>query len=99
MNTPLNNDVTIIVNSCDKYECAWEPFFKLFKINWPECESFNIILNTEEKKYECDFLKINTVPGGKEITWSKRLKNVLVNINTEYILFFFRGFFSSRYCR
>ena len=55
MNTPLNNDVTIIVNSCDKYECAWEPFFKLFKINWPECESFNIILNTEEKKYECYF--------------------------------------------
>lgn len=88
-----NNQVTIIVNSCDKYECAWVPFFQLFKINWPECEKFDIILNTEEKSFNCDFLKINTIPGGKDLTWSKRLKNILNNVKTEYILFFLEDFF------
>ena len=39
------NDVTILVNSCDKYEDAWEPFFKLFSIQWP-----NNIIDTKIAK-------------------------------------------------
>ena len=42
-------NLTIIVNTCDKYEDAWNPFFRLMEINWPESENYKIILNTENK--------------------------------------------------
>lgn len=45
------NNLTIIVNSCDKYEDAWNPFFKLMEIHWPKSDKYQIILNTENKDY------------------------------------------------
>lgn len=86
-------NITILVNSCDKYEDAWEPFFRLLKIHWPECEKYRIILNTETKVYDCDFLNVETVCGGKNITWSKRLKNVLKKIDSEIVFFLMEDFF------
>lgn len=87
------NNVTILVNSCDKYEDAWEPFFRLLKIHWPECADYRIILNTETKVYNCDFLNVETICGGKDISWSKRLNRVLLKINTETILMLMEDFF------
>lgn len=89
----INNDVTILVNSCDKYEDAWEPFFRLLKIHWPECENYRIVLNTETKVYNCKFLNVETICGGKNITWSKRLKNVLKKIDSEIVFFLMEDFF------
>lgn len=88
-----NKDVTILVNSCDLYEDAWEPFFRLLKIQWPQCEQYRIVLNSETKQYHCDFLKVETVCGGKNTPWAKRLKNVLSVIETEYVLYFLEDFF------
>ena len=85
--------VTIIINTCDKYEDAWEPFFNLLKIHWPECENYRIILNTENKIFNCDYLNIETICGGSEKTWSQRLKFVLDQINTEFVLLFLEDFF------
>lgn len=87
------NDITILVNSCDLYEDAWDPFFKLLKIQWPECEKYSIVLNTETKKYNCKFLDVNTICGGANIPWSKRLKKVLSQIKTEFVLYFLEDFF------
>ena len=93
MNNLLNNEqITILVNSCDKYEDAWEPFFKLFNINWPDCP-YKVILNTEEKVYPCNFMNVETINYNKKSTWSQRLKHVLENINSEYIIFFLEDFF------
>lgn len=89
----MNNNVTILVNSCDKYEDAWEPFFKLLKIHWPECENYKIVLNTETKVYNCDFINVETICGGKNISWSKRLKNVLKEIDSEIVLCILEDFF------
>lgn len=89
----LNKEVTILVNSCDLYEDVWEPFFRLLKIQWPQCEQYRIVLNSETKKYRCDFLNVETVCGGKNTPWAKRLKNVLALIETEYILYFLEDFF------
>lgn len=86
-------DLTVLVNSCDKYEDAWDPFFKLLKINWPYCEKCKILLNTEEKEYTCDFMEVSTVCGGKNATWSQRLKTALSNTDTEIVLFFLEDFF------
>lgn len=87
------NDVTILVNSCDLYKDAWDPFFSLLKIHWPECEKYHIVLNTETIKYSCDYLCIETICGGVNVSWSKRLKNVLSKIQTEYVIYFLEDFF------
>lgn len=89
----MNDKFTILVNSCDRYEDAWEPFFRLLKIHWPECENHRIILNTETKVYKCDFLKVETICGGKDNTWSKRLKYALNKIDSELVLCFLEDFF------
>lgn len=86
------SDCTILVNSCDRYEDAWEPFFRLLKIQWPECP-YDIVLSTETKKYNCDFLNVKTVNSDRSLSWSSRLKNVLEQIETEYVLFFLEDFF------
>lgn len=81
-------DLTILVNSCDLYEDAWYPFFKLLQIQWPQCDTYPIILNTETKKYDCEFLNIHSFSSNPELTWSRRLLNCLSTIDSEYILFF-----------
>lgn len=86
------NNFTIIVNSCDKYEDAWDPFFRLMEINWPESENYKIILNTETKDYICNYHNVKTVCSGN-IAWSKRLKNILETVDTDFVLFFLEDFF------
>ena len=86
------NDVTILVNSCDKYEDAWEPFFRLLKIQWPDCP-YEIVLSTETKTYECDFFNVKTINCDKNLSWSSRLKYTLNQIDTEFVLFFLEDFF------
>ena len=87
-----NKDVTILVNSCDKYEDAWEPFFRLLKIQWPDCP-YDIVLSTETKTYECDFFNVKTINCDKTLSWSSRLKYTLSQIDTDYVLFFLEDFF------
>lgn len=89
----MNNKVTILVNSCDKYEDAWEPFFRLLKIQWPECENYKIVLSTESKQYNCDFLDVKTINIKENMSWSARLKSTLEQIDTKYVLFFLEDFF------
>ncbi|MBQ3006118.1 MAG: hypothetical protein IJD78_01010 [Clostridia bacterium] len=86
------DNFTIIVNSCDKYEDAWDPFFRLMEINWPESENYKIILNTETKDYKCNYRNVKTVCSGN-IAWSKRLKNILETVDTDFVLFFLEDFF------
>lgn len=87
-----NYNVTILVNSCDKYEDAWEPFFRLLKIQWPDCP-YDIVLSTETKTYECDFLNVKTINCDKTLSWSSRLKYTLKQIDSEFVLFFLEDFF------
>ncbi len=86
------NNLTIIVNTCDKYKDAWDPFFRLMEINWPESENYKIILNTENKDYKCNFRNVKTVCSGN-VTWSKRLKSILESVETDFILFLLEDFF------
>lgn len=85
------NDITILINSCDLYESAWIPFFRLFQIQWPDCP-YELVLNTETKLFDCSFMKIRTIPGGT-VSWSKRLKTVLNQIDTEFIVYLLDDFF------
>ena len=49
--------IALLVNSCDKYEDLWAPFFTLLKKYWnPE---YPIVLNTESKDFNFEGLNIN----------------------------------------
>lgn len=80
-------DVTILVNSCDLYEDAWEPFFRLLHIQWSDC-GYEIVLNSETKEYSCDFFNIKTHCAGLNKSWSQRVLECLNEIESEYVLFF-----------
>ena len=98
----MNNDIcTILVNSCDSYEDTWYPFFTLLKKYWPDCK-YPIVLNTESKQYKFPGLNIKSINldkkyQSKNIAWGKRLKKVLKNINSKYILFMLDDFFITDY--
>lgn len=90
---------TVLVNTCDAYEDAWEPFFKLLKKYWPDRE-YPIVLNTETKKFDYEDLNIKTINVknyNPKTSWSSRLINVLNQIDSEYILFFLEDFFITDY--
>ncbi len=89
------NNTTILISSCDKYEDAWEPFFRLLKIKWSDC-NYDIVLLTETKSYNCDFLNVKTINTPSSLAWSSRIKLALSQINTEYVLFFLEDFFLTK---
>lgn len=89
----MNEDVTVVVSSCDKYEDAWEPFFRLFYIMEAGGVFPNIVLNTEAKQFKCDYLHIRTINTPWAKTWSERLLNVLEQIETEFIFHVLDDFF------
>lgn len=87
----MENKVTILVNSCDFYRDAWYPFFKLFKIQWPDCP-YKFVLNTESENIRTEFTDITMFKSGN-IPWSDRVLNALETIETEFVLFFLEDFF------
>lgn len=95
----MNDEITVLVNSCDGYEDIWDPFFKLFKIYWPECP-FRLILNTESKSYNFSGLNIETFQfyePGKKIPYGERMLRHLKEIKSKYILVLIDDFFFNDY--
>ena len=56
----MNNDVTFLISSCDKYEDAWHPFFKLLHVHGGAI-NYPIVLNTETKSYSSDFFDVRVI--------------------------------------
>ena len=82
----MNNSITLVVSSCDKYEDAWYPYFELLKKYWPQHPE-QIALITETKQYSTDGLNIKTYNYPESYTWSERLYKTLESIDTKYIIF------------
>ncbi|MFI3168656.1 MAG: hypothetical protein R3Y06_01755 [Faecalibacterium sp.] len=92
----MKSDYTILVSSCDAYRDLWDPFFTILKANWPELAQQEIILNTEEETYAFEGLQVRTLGlyQNKAVpTWSQRLKDHLLAIESEYVLFLLEDFF------
>ena len=93
MKNNLKN-LTILVNSCDKYDDLWEPFFKLFKKFGGELVSCPIVLNTESKQFSYGGLNITCPNNYKEpVEWGRRLRATLKEIKTDYVLSLLDDFF------
>lgn len=86
------NDITIIVNSCDKFKDAWEPFFCLLEKYWTN-HPRKILLNSETIPYEGNFPYVKTVLNKHNESWTERIRNTVKQADTEYILFFLEDYF------
>ncbi len=95
MSNSLNDmDLSILVNSCDKYDDLWYPFFELMNIYWPDVK-YPIYLNTETKSYENkhDTFQVNAINYPQKATWSQRLLHALKSIPSEFVLFLMDDYF------
>jgi hypothetical protein len=96
----MNNNYTILVNTCDKFEDCWYPFFKLFSIYWSDYKG-KIYLNTEYKDFSYSGLNIvctkvcevNNVPRNKKATWSQCLNWALQQVDSEILLYMQEDYF------
>ncbi len=91
------NKCSVLINSCDKYEDAWYPFFELLKMHWKECP-YPIYLNTEKKQYVHDDMNIKVLncletSPNEEVSWGKRIKDCLLKIQTPYVILLLEDFF------
>lgn len=94
----MNDNVTLLVSSCDKYEDAWYPYFELVKKYWPQHPE-KIALITETKQYSTEKLNIKTYNYPESYTWSERLYKTLEEIDTKYIIFSLEDFFLLDYVK
>ena len=84
---------SILVNTTDSFEDCWQPFFKLFKKNWPEYAGV-IYLNTENSAFVYDGLNIIPVKNGLVgKPWSQCLKYALEFIKEENIIYMQEDYF------
>lgn len=91
---------SILINTCDKFEDCWNPFFQLFSKFWPDY-SGKIYLNTEYKDYSYPGLDIIAVKGCKRhdfppnerATWSQCLLWALELIDTDIVLYMQEDYF------
>lgn len=96
----MYNSYSILINTCDKFEDCWNPFFKLWSIYWPDCHG-KVYLNTEHKDFMYLGLKINSlkvckkndVSNYQKVKWSQCLRWALDEIDTELILYMQEDYF------
>lgn len=93
----IQRKCSVVINTCDKYEVAWYPFFELAKKYWSECP-YPFYLNTECKGFSYAGLDVKVI--NYEITslpantpWGKRLKSCLKVIPSDYVILLLEDFF------
>lgn len=91
MDERLNNNLTILVNSCDSYSDLWPPFFALLKKYW-NTSGVRIILNTETKDFSFDGLTIECVHCPNS-PYGGRIIHALKQVKTKYVINMLDDFF------
>lgn len=92
----MKSDYTILVSSCDAYQDLWNPFYTILKANWPEVVQQEIVMNTEHGSYHFEDLNVRTLQlyqNRPVPTWSRRLKDHLLAIESDYVLLILEDFF------
>ena len=86
----IDEDITVVVQSCDDYEKFWEGWYMSFERYWNWDLNWPILFCTETK--EPDFknknISILTNPEQKgKNKFSSRLIDILENVKTKYVLY------------
>lgn len=93
----MEDNLVILVCSCDSYSDLWEPFFKLLKKYWEDCP-YKIVLNTESKVFQYEGLDITcySLFPGKQVPYGERMLAHLDRIEAPYVLMMMDDFFIRR---
>ncbi len=78
------NNICVLINSCDKYSDLWDPFFHFFEKNWPDCP-YPVYLATNSKLYTRK--NVTSIYSGKHGTWSEELKEILNKIPCDHLIY------------
>ncbi len=92
----MSEQFTVVVSSCDSYADLWDPFFKILMDEWEGVENIPIVLNTESKTYAYEGLDIRTMQlykNGENVAWTRRFRDTLDRIETDYVLTLLDDFF------
>ena len=94
-NETVIEDLTIIVNSCDKYKECWAPFCTLLHRYWPGLKTHNaaipVILIVNEGEFSHPGIEVlNT---GKDKGWSDNMLEALALVKTNKVLYLQEDYF------
>lgn len=86
-------DCTFLLSTYDGGDDLWEGFFTALQKQWPEMD-MPIVVNTERKSYFFPGYEIKSFApcANGDLPWAKRLKVVLNQIDTEFILLFLEDY-------
>lgn len=78
----MNNDITMLILSCEKFSDLWDAHVDLLEKNWPDrnMDTYIITDYPTQKSYK----KIKILAAG-ELEWSDRLAFALKNVKTKYV--------------
>lgn len=85
-----NEELAILVISCDKYADLWGIFFELFNKFWPDCK-YPLYLGSNAIR--CDVEAVRTICVGEDKSWADNVQNMLTEISEAYVLVFLEDFF------
>lgn len=80
----------LLVLSCDKYKFAWDDFFNLRDMFWPDCP-YKWYLVTESEDYKRD--NVIVIKCGKEMNWTGRFKHAIEVSETKYVGMYLEDYF------
>ncbi len=83
------DNVSILINSCDKYSDVWQIFFPLFFKYWPDCP-WDIYLGSNEKTYNDP--RVIPILVGKDNSWAESAYKMVSALPTDNFLFFLDDF-------
>lgn len=86
-------NISVLINSCDKYEFIWNKFFHLFDKYWDKSKNLPIYFLTEHKTPSRNDIYCVTTD---KTSWSDRIQEVLSTIDTKYVLWLQDDYFLRR---
>lgn len=86
----INNNLAIVVVSCDKYSDLWDDVFNLLDIHWAD-RPYKTYLATDSKPYERKGVEV--IHFGDIRQWMVCTRKAIERIDAEYILFLMEDYF------
>lgn len=85
-----NNDLCILVLSCDGYSDLWNDFFNLRDKYWNDT-TIRWYVVTETKEYQRE--GVTMIHCGKEMNWAARFRKAVETVDTTYVGIFLEDYF------
>lgn len=85
----ITQDVSVLINSCDKYADVWSVFFPLFWKYWPDCP-YPVYLGANTRTWPDE--RVRVIQAGPDASWAETTLKMVAGVPTPYILWFLDDF-------